>query len=46
MDGFGVMWFSYGKVWVGHWKSGTWLSGKKYDKGEVPTEIKLLFRKD
>ena len=46
MDGFGVMWFSYGKIWVGHWKSGTWLSGKKYDKGEVPTEIKLLFRKD
>ena len=46
MDGFGTMWFWYGEVWVGHWKSGTWLSGQKYGKGEVPPEIRLLFRED
>jgi hypothetical protein len=46
MDGFGTMWFWYGEVWVGRWKSGTWLSGQKYEKGEVPPEIRLLFRED
>mgnify|MGYP002011574010 FL=1 len=46
MDGLGAMWFWHGEVWVGLWKSGTWSSGQKYDKGEVPPEIRLLFREN
>tara|TARA_Y100000588_G_scaffold326268_1_gene360595 strand:+ start:42 stop:470 length:429 start_codon:yes stop_codon:yes gene_type:complete len=45
MDGAGTMWFWHGEVWVGSWKSGAWVEGTKYNKGEVPGEIRLLFDK-
>ena len=35
-----------GDKYFGEWKSHKWLSGRKYTKEEVPSDIMALFKKD
>ena len=44
--GYGAMLLPYEGVWVSEWKSHKWLSGRKYTKEEVPSDIMALFKKD
>ena len=45
MDGDGTMWFWHGEVWEGSWRNGSRVDGTKYNKDEVPADIRLLFEK-
>ena len=44
--GNGAMLLVYGDIWVGQWKNDQWLSGEKYEKGEIPSGIIALFKTD
>tara|TARA_B100000749_G_C18420807_1_gene463408 strand:- start:584 stop:1009 length:426 start_codon:yes stop_codon:yes gene_type:complete len=44
--GNGAMLLVYGDIWVGQWKNDQWLSGEKYEKGEIPSDIIALFKID
>ena len=45
MDGDGTMGFGHGEGWEGSWRNGSWVDGTKYNKDEVPADIRLLFEK-